>query len=151
MRRTLHLGLILTIAAAAAGCGKSEKVGQATASEVSSTTPAATPDPHPPLAMLNSPGNAETVANGSWCTGWAIDDSGIAQVTGNIDNGSLVPARIGMPFPGVKETYPNIRDNDKAGFMFQIPNQPPGPHTLKVEVVATDGGRVSLVRNFNVK
>src|SRR5512138_3997275 len=53
MKVTVHLGLILAIAAAGAGCGKSEKPGPATVSEVSSSAPAATPDPHPPIAMMN--------------------------------------------------------------------------------------------------
>jgi hypothetical protein len=101
--------------------------------------------------MLNTPGNMESIANATWCTGWAIDDSGIAQVIGNIDDGAPVAARIGMPFPGVKEAYPNIRDNDNAGFMFLIPDLPPGAHTLKVEVTANDGGKITLTRSFSIK
>ena len=150
MRGTLHLGLILTIAAAGAGCGKAEKAGPAPASE-SSAAPAATPDPRPPLAMFNSPGERETVPNKSWCTGWALDDSGIFQVTGTTDTDAVVPAKTGMPFPGVKEAYPNTPENDKAGFMFQIPDLPAGPHTLRLEIVAKDGGRTVLKRSFSVR
>ena len=151
MRRLLLPGLMVTLAAAAAGCGKSEKAGPPAVSEVSSSAPAVTPDPRPPLAMLNTPGNGEAIANGIWCTGWAIDDSGIFQVTGSVDGGPPVPARIGMPFPGVKEAYPNVKDNDKGGFMFLIPNLAPGPHSLRVEVLALDGGKTYLTRDFSIK
>lgn len=150
MKGTLHLGLILTVAAGAAGCGKSERAGPALGSDASSA-PAATPDSRPPLAMFNSPNDGETVPNKSWCTGWALDDSGIFQVTGTLDTGVVAPARTGMPFPGVKEAYPNLPENDKAGFMFQIPDLPPGLHSIKLEVVAKDGGRLSLTRRFYVK
>jgi hypothetical protein len=152
MRGTLPLGLILTIgaAAAASGCGKSEKPGPAPVSEVSSA-PAATPDAHPPVAMMNTPGDGATVANKSWGTGWAVDDSGIFSVTATAENGAVAPARIGDPFPGVKEAYPNLPNNDKAGFIFQVPDLPAGPHTLTIEVVAKDGGRVTLSRRFTVQ
>lgn len=121
------------------------------ASSGAAPAPQATADPHAPFGMFNSPGEGETVANKSWCTGWALDDSGIAQVTGTTESGAVSPARIDQPFPGVKEAYPNVPGNDNAGFMFQIPDLPPGPHTIKVEIVAKDGGKTVLVRNFNVK
>lgn len=151
MRRLLPLGMILTIAATAAGCGKSEKAGPPPVTEVSSSVPAATPDPHAPIATFNTPGDKETVPNKSWCTGWALDDSGILQVTGTTDTGAVAPARIGMPFPGVKEAYPTMPDNETAGFTFQIPDLPPGPHSIRLEVVAKDGGRTVLTRDFTVK
>ena len=151
MRRLLSTGLVLALAAAAAACGKSEKAGPPPVTEVSSSAPAATPDPHPPIAMFNTPGDKETVPNKSWCTGWAVDDSGIFQVTGTTDTGAIAPARIGMPFPGVKEAYPTMPENETAGFTFQIPDLPPGPHTLKIDVVAKDGGRITLTRDFAVK
>lgn len=151
MRRLQSLGLVVAIAAAATACGKSEKAGPPPVTEVSSSAPAATPDPHPPIAMFNTPGDKATVANKSWCTGWALDDSGIASVTGTTDTGAVMPARIGMPFPGVKEAYPSMPDNETAGFTFQIPDLQPGPHSLKLEVVAKDGGRITLTRNFTVQ
>lgn len=151
MRVTVHLGLILAIAAAGAGCGKSEKPGPATVSEVSSSAPAATPDPHPPLAMMNTPGDGATVAAKSWGTGWALDDSGIAAVSAKFDNGVVSPARIGDPFPGVKEAYPTMPDNDHAGFIFGIPDLPPGPHTVTVDILAKDGGKATLTRRFTIQ
>jgi hypothetical protein len=147
MRSVLLSALVLLIAAAGA-CGKSEKPG---AAETTASAPAATPDPHPPFGMFNTPGEGETVPNKTWCTGWALDDSGITQVTGTTDTGALAPAKIDQPFPGVKEAYPNIAGNETAGFIFQIPDLPPGPHSIKLEIVAKDGGRATITRNFKVQ
>ncbi len=140
-----------TILSAGVGCAKSEKPGPAPMAETTSAAPAATPDPHPPIAMMNTPGDGAAVPNKSWGTGWALDDSGIAQVTATADNGAVSPARIGDPFPGVKEAYPNMPDNDKAGFIFQVPDLQPGPHTLTIEIVARDGGKIVLTRHFTVQ
>jgi hypothetical protein len=152
LMRIWSMLLVIAIAASGlVGCGKSETSSGGSSAGQAAVQPEPTADPHPPLAMLNTPGNAESVANATWCTGWAIDDSGISQVTGTIDDGAVVPAKIGMPFPGVKEAYPNIRDNDKGGFMFLIPDLPSGPHTLKVQVTANDGGKIMLTRIFSIK
>jgi hypothetical protein len=147
--RVRVLGIVIgTALAVVMGCQKTETPsggGQP------SSSAAATSDSHPPFGMFNTPGEGETVANKIWCTGWALDDSGIAQVTGMTENGTVSPAKIDQPFPGVKEAYPNLPGNDKAGFILQIPDLPPGPHTIKVEIVAKDGGKTTLVRNFIVK
>ena len=145
-RGVLFSGLVLLIAAAGA-CGKSEKPS---AAETAASAPAPTPDPHPPIAILNTPGDGATVPGKSWGTGWALDDSGIASVTATTDGGAQSPARIGDPFPGVKEAHPEMPDNDKAGFIFGI-DVPPGPHTVTVEVVAKDGGKLVLTRRFTAQ
>ena len=148
--RVRVLGIVIgTALAVLTGCQKSE--APAASAGQPATGAAAAPDVHPPLAMFNSPGEGQTVPNKSWCTGWALDDSGIIQITGTLDTGVVSPAKTGFPFPGVKEAYPSMPDNEKAGFMFQIPDLPPGPHSIKLEVVAKDGGRILLTRNFNVK
>jgi len=148
-RASKSLVLLLTVTVLAfAGCQNKEN---AAASGGAAPAPQPTADPHAPFGMFNSPGEGETVANKSWCTGWALDDSGVAQVTGTTETGAVSSARIEQPFPGVKEAYPNVPGNDKAGFILQIPDLPPGPHTIRVEIVAKDGGKATLVRNFNVK
>lgn len=147
MRGVFLIVLISAVAAAGTGCGKSEKPAE----EVAASAPAPTPDSHPPIAILNTPGDGATVPNKSWGTGWALDDSGIRQVTATLDGAASVPARIGDPFPGVKEAHPEMPDNEKAGFIFGIPDLPPGPHTVTVEVVAKDGGKLVLTRRFTVQ
>ncbi len=144
-------GLVIAAAVAGlAGCQKSEAPSGGAASTASAKQEP-TPDPHPPFGILNTPEEGATVSNGSWGTGWALDDSGILQVTAIAENGAASPAKIGQPFPGVKEKYPNMTDNDKAGFIFGMPNLPPGPHALKVEILAKDGGKTILTRSFNVQ
>ena len=141
----LVIGLAITSMVA---CQKAETPG---GEGQKSASVAPTPDTNPPFGILNTPGEGETVPNKSWCTGWALDDSGIFQITGVADNGEQRPAKIGQPFPGVKEAHPNLPDNDTAGFIFQIPDLPPGPHTVTVEVVAKDGGKTVLTRHFTVQ
>jgi hypothetical protein len=137
----------MVMVVALSGCQKRED----TAGGSASVAPQPTADPHAPFGMFNTPGEGEAVANKTWCTGWALDDSGISRVTGTTDTGAMAPAKIDQPFPGVKEAYPNVPGNEKAGFMFQIPDLPPGPHTIKVEIVAKDGGQTVLTRSFSVK
>jgi hypothetical protein len=146
MRGVLLSGLVLAIVSGIA-CGKSEKP----AAETTSAAPAPTPDPHPPIAFLNTPGEGASVPSKSWGTGWALDDSGIASVTATIDGTTVVPARIGDAFPGVKEAHPEMPDNDKAGFIFGLMDLPPGPHAVTVEVVAKDGGKLVLTQHFTVQ
>jgi hypothetical protein len=146
------VAIALTIAAFI-GCGKSE-TSSGSASGALEKSPAvveSTTDSHPPFGVLDTPREGSTVPNRSWGTGWALDDSGIFQVTASADNGPAVPAKIGQPFPGVKESYPNLPDNDKAGFIFAVPDLPPGSHFMKLEILAKDGGRTVLTRSFNVQ
>ena len=140
--------VIGTALAVVMGCQKTETPSGGGQPSSSAT---ATSDSHPPFGILDTPREGATVANKSWGTGWALDDSGILQVTATAENGSSAPAKIGQAFPGVKEAYPNMTDNDKAGFIFGVPDLPPGPHTLKVEIVAKDGGKAVLTRNFVVQ
>jgi hypothetical protein len=147
--RVRVLGIVIgTVLAVSTGCQKSETPS---GGEQPSASVAATSDSHQPFGILDTPREGATVANKSWGTGWALDDSGISQVTATADNGTAAPAKIGQAFPGVKEAYPNMPDNETAGFIFGVPDLPPGPHSLKVEIVAKDGGKVVLTRNFVVK
>ena len=144
------LAVLILAIVAGAGCGKSEKPGPPPVAEVTSSAPAAGPG-SPPIAILDTPREGATVANKSWGTGWALDDSGIFQVTATADNGAVAVAKTGQPFPGVKEAYPNVPDNDKAGFIFEVPDLPPGPHSLKVEILAKDSGKIVITRSFVVQ
>jgi len=140
-----------------AGCQKSETAGggaspQATAVAGSASSAAPAVDAaRLPIRVLHVPKEGDTVAAGSWAFGWALDDSGIAQVTVVSDTGLTAPVATGQSFPGVAQTYPNYPDPDKAGFGFEIPKLPPGPHVLTVTFVAKDGGRLEIKRHVQVK
>jgi hypothetical protein len=131
------------------GCQKSESPAANAGGPASTAPPAA--DAHPPFGVLDVPRENLAVDSGGWGYGWALDDSGIASVTVSFDGGPAASAKIGDPFPGVKEAYPNLPDSDRAGFIFAIPKLPPGPHSLSVTIIAKDGGQAALGRQFQIK
>ena len=106
---------------------------------------------HPPFGVLDVPREDDTVAPGAWCYGWALDDSGIAEVRVSFDEGPDAPAAIHQPHPGVREAHPDYPENDAAGFGFAVPQLPRGPHTIKVIFVGRDGGTTELTRPINIR
>lgn len=106
---------------------------------------------HPPFGYIDRPAEGDRMAAGENGFGWALDDSGIQRVTFNIDGGPPLPATYGGPHPGPPKAYPEYPDVSRAGFNFAIPALPPGPHALSVTIVAKDGGRTVMTRNFLVK
>jgi hypothetical protein len=145
-----------------AGCRKTETAGGASASPspaVSSETSAqaatggAAPvgdTARPPFGFLDTPREGAAVKPGSWAFGWALDDSGIAQVTVAADSGQTSPVALGQPFPGVAKDHPSFPGADRAGFGFPVPAMGPGPHTLVVTLVGKDGGRTEIRRQVRV-
>ncbi len=147
MRKNLCVLLGAAIVLTAAGCQKTETTTSGAATSAGVTPFAAAP----PIAILDTPREGSTVANKSWGTGWALSKSGIFQVTATADNGAVAPAKLGQAFSGVKAAYPDMPDNDTAGFIFGVPDLPAGPHELTVEIVAKDGQKLVLKRKFNVQ
>jgi hypothetical protein len=105
----------------------------------------------PPFGYLDVPAEGATVASGSWSFGWALDDSGIAEVLVSADGGPPRAASLHEPHAGVAEAYPGFPGLDKPGFSFSLPALPPGPHALTITLVARDGGRSTLSRRLVVK
>jgi hypothetical protein len=97
-----------------------------------------------------SQGN-DTVTSGAWCFGWALDDSGVAEVRVSFDDGPAVPTVIHQPHPGVREVHPGYPDSAAPGFGFAVPRLGPGPHTLKVILVGRDGGKSDIQRPIVVR
>lgn len=106
---------------------------------------------NPPFGYLDTPRENERVASGAWAFGWALDDSGIAEIHVSFDGGPDVPTVIHQPHPGVREVHPNYPDADTAGFGFAIPALPRGPHTLTLTLIARDGGKAELKRQINIR
>ena len=142
------------------GCQKSENTTS------SDTAPAATPIAavaatgggvtggdvsKPPFGFLDTPKEGATVAPASWAFGWALDDSGIAQITVSSETGVTSPVALNQTFPGVAQTYPNFPNTDHAGFGFPVPKVDPGLHTLTITLIAKDGGRTEIRRQIRVK
>lgn len=150
--RKAAFSILASVGVLMAACQKSESP------QAAGAPPAATPaavaaaaDLHPPFGILDVPRDKSIVEAGSFGYGWALDDSGISSVTVSVDGGTGIAAQIGRAFPGVKETYPNFPDNDKAGFLFGIPKAAPGAHTLTVVIASKDGGRTEISRQFQIK
>jgi N-acetylmuramoyl-L-alanine amidase len=142
-----------------AACQKTETTGTASApapGAASAVTPGGTgpgasaPASKAPFGFLHSPEEGATVKPGSWAYGWALDDSGIAQVSVTADSGATSPVSLGQSFPGVAQSYPGYPDADKAGFGFPIPKLDSGIHTLVVTLVAKDGGKTEIRRQVRV-
>lgn len=138
------------------GCRKSESTGgetAATAGPSSATTPAASlgDTSKPPFGFLDTPKEGATVPAVSWAYGWALDDSGIAQITVVSDAATTSPVAMNQAFPGVAQAHPDYPNSDKAGFGFPLPKMEPGIHTFTVTLIARDGGTTEIRRQVRIK
>ena len=105
----------------------------------------------PPFGSLDSPAEGATVAPGDWGFGWALDDSGVAEVLVAADGGTPAPAIHPARRAGLGALYPEYPDAENGGFVFHVPDLAPGPHRLTVTFVARDGGRTSVTRSIRVR
>ncbi len=118
--------------------------------------PSGTPGPvvtetEPPMAFLDTPADGSVAGASTRVVGWALDPSGIAQVTVAVDGQNPSSAAIGLAHPGVAEAHPGIPGNDQAGFAIEIPGVPKGTHSLTVTIVARSGGKTEIHRRFEVQ
>ncbi|MCA1581723.1 MAG: hypothetical protein LC796_10120 [Acidobacteria bacterium] len=158
--KTLTVGVGMT-ALLLSGCQKTETTGTTTAETAPaaatagpSGTAAAGPAGNaskPPFGFLDTPKEGATVAPASWAFGWALDDSGIAQITVSSETGVTSPVAMNQTFPGVAQTYPGFPNTERAGFGFPVPKVDPGLHTLTITLIANDGGRTEIRRQIRVR
>ncbi len=100
----------------------------------------------PPFGVIYLPAEGSSVSPGAWGMGWALDDSGIAEIRIGTELGAGGLAQLGGRWPGLVETFPEFSEAPRGGYGFAIPDVPPGPHELTVTLVARDGGVVVLKR-----
>ncbi len=105
----------------------------------------------PPLGYLDAPNDGGALPDKTVLTGWALDESGIARVTIQVDGQEPVAASTGLAHPGVAEGHPGIPGNDRAGFAAQMPALSKGPHSLIVTILARDGGKTEIHRRFEIQ
>jgi hypothetical protein len=105
----------------------------------------------PPFGLIQVPAEGQIIQNGFWGFGWALDDSGIAEIRVGTELGPSGIALIGSKWPGLAEAYPGYVDPGNGGFGFNVPPVPPGPHTLIVTLVGRDGGQTVLRRHIVVR
>ena len=104
----------------------------------------------PPSGGIHLPAEGQVVSPGFYAFGWAIDDSGIAEVKVSTELGPVGSAELRRPWPGLDKVYPGYPGVDRGGYGFGIPNLPPGPHELVIVFVAQDGGRTETRRRFSI-
>ena len=105
----------------------------------------------PPFGVIDFPTEDLPVAAGTWGFGWALDDSGIAEVRVATELGPAAPAFVGGARPDLPAAFPDYADAATAGFGFLVPPAPPGPHTLSLTLVARDGGERVLTRRVRIR
>lgn len=105
----------------------------------------------PPFGALDVPNESDPIAGGSWGYGWALDDSGIGEVRVSVNGGPPGAAVVGGDHPGVAELFPGFPDASHSGYGFQLPPLPAGKHSLSVTLVAKDGGKTTIKREFRVR
>ncbi len=105
----------------------------------------------PPFGAIHLPEEGQRVAPGYWVHGWALDDSGIAEVRFGIAGGPGGVGLRGGTWPGVAESFPDYPDaRSSATYGFPIPDVAPGPHVLTVTFVGKDGGEATMRRAITV-
>jgi hypothetical protein len=113
----------------------------------------ATPDEKlaPPFGAIDSPAEGAEVASGSGGYGWALDDSGVAEIRVASELGPGGRAWLGGARSDIAKVYPDYAGAERAGFGFRVPDLAPGPHTLLLTIVAQDGGETVLRRQIRVR
>ena len=104
-----------------------------------------------PFGVIDHPPEGSEVVPGSFGFGWALDDSGIANISVSMESGPPRPASLGGNRPDIEKAYPDYDDAVHAGFGFSVPDVAPGAHTLVVTLVGRDGGKTVLRRHVNVR
>ncbi len=154
LRRGLAEGRLEPLASFGAGGGASFVFRLSSARPFETDLPASAPAKAetefaqfpPPFGALQVPAEGQTVAAGSWGYGWALDDSGIAEIRVGTELGPAGLAKRGGSWPGLAAAYPDVAGSADAGFGFAVPPIPPGPHTLRLTLVANDGGQTTIAR-----
>jgi hypothetical protein len=104
----------------------------------------------PPVGTVHLPAENQKVAPGFWVHGWAVDDSGLAEIRVATELGPAGVAMLGSRWGGVEAMFPDYLGAATAGYGFPVPDLPPGPHTLRLTLVARDGGTTTLERRIVV-
>ncbi len=105
----------------------------------------------PPFGVIDFPPEGGEVSGGAWGYGWALDDSGIAEIRVATELGPAAPAVVGGRRPDLLAAHPEYADAANSGFGFLVPPAPPGRHTLSLTLVGRDGGERVLTRPIRIR
>jgi hypothetical protein len=94
-----------------------------------------------PMGYLDAPKTGETVRATYNVVGWAIDESGIHDVSIYVDRNLAGAAMIGQNRPDLTSGFPKINDAAKGGFVYSwdTTKASPGQHELIVQARSNDG------------
>ncbi|MEP6993922.1 MAG: hypothetical protein ABI968_05320, partial [Acidobacteriota bacterium] len=108
-------------------------------------------DLSPPFGAIDVPAEFAPMAPGSGGAGWALDESGIAEIRVATEQGTAGTAWLGGRRPDIQKAYPDYADSGHAGFGFVVPVMPPGAHQIRLTIVGKDGGETVLRRHVWVR
>jgi hypothetical protein len=93
-----------------------------------------------PFGHVDAPGPGAEVKAESPVSGWALDDRGVTQIRVYVDNHIVTIGTLGQDRPDVSKAYPSYtRADHRHGFTLLAGFDAPGPHTIVVQAVDTDG------------
>ena len=100
----------------------------------------------PPFGNIHLPAENQKVVPGFWVHGWALDDSGLREIRTSTELGPGGVAMLGGKWPSLPQVFPGYPDVAHGGFGFPVPDLAPGRHTLRLTLIAKDGGTTVLER-----
>ena len=104
-----------------------------------------------PFGFIDLAGDPAVVSPNGVYQGWALDESGIAEVRVRTEHGQPIPVTRQVARPDVARAYPGYPNALHAGYRFTLPVLSPGSHTLIATFIAHDGGQTELQRALVVR
>jgi len=100
-----------------------------------------------PFGVIDVPAAGTTLRPGPTVVGgWALDDSGIAEIRVYFDGRFVARATPDVPRPDVTQAYPKYaRGGDRHGWNIEVDfAATPGPHTILAQAVDSQGATRDL-------
>ena len=93
-----------------------------------------------PFGHIDAPAPGAEVKAETPVAGWALDDRGVTQIRVYVDSHLVNTGPLTMDRPDVSRQYPRYtRGNHRHGWTLLMGFDAPGPHTVLVQAVDTDG------------
>ena len=98
-----------------------------------------------PQGVVDGPREGDKVSTMTQVGGWAIDDRGIKEVRIYVDGHYNNVTPLNTSRPDVVRAYPQyVHGSDVVGYTTVVEFPGPGPHTIVVQAVDTDGATRDL-------
>lgn len=93
-----------------------------------------------PFGNVDTPAAGAQVGAETAVAGWAMDDRGVTRVRVYVDNHLVSAGVLNQARPDVSKAHPQYtRGTHTHGFSLTAAFDSPGPHTIVVQAVDTDG------------